>query len=68
MLCKLQIKEAVHALPQCPWRDGGSLSFDRQLLQAPSWDIIAAEGSHFNNSVSFRVRRGLQALSSPFRV
>lgn len=45
-----------------------SLSFDRQLLHAPSWDITAVGESHFNNSMPFRGRRGLQNLSSPFRV
>lgn len=39
--CVTATREAVHALPQCPWRD--SLSFDRQLLHTPSRDITAAE-------------------------
>lgn len=41
-----------------------SLSFDGQLLHAPSWDITSAEESHFNNSVPFRARREDQRHST----
>lgn len=49
------VKDCAHPSPVSLVRQ--SLSFDGQLLYAPSWDITSAEESLFNNSMPFRARR-----------